>query len=345
MRARCAGSTRWSAPPPRWDSTVARIQNVIYSATTEKLSAPRPFRVESARAGVGGTEGRLRECIPVWQPERGRAARLQYRASPWRPRSRPTRSWLRFRASVDDIWRWNIRLRRPRWCGWRRGRPTAAAAGGGARGPWRRQVHAALSSAGRVRRASLWDQPGARSSTAFSCSSSGRPAPAGRSRPGRAWRHAPVYARHAGANAPCAGPGRRRPPPTVRRPSSSRSPIGWAAGCTHDHHSPQPPGTSSRFSTTPVAVAEDADPTWHGEPPHEATSSGRLRCSPFVTRSSGRCSRFTPSCRAARSSSTRSWLRTRSRRSPKRAPSSCSVGGSRRAARWQPPAATSCGTR
>ena len=52
-----------------------------------------------------------------------------------------------------------------------------------------------------------------------------------------------------------------------------RSPIGWSKGMyARPHHSPQPPGTSFRdFLRRPWRSYEDADPTWHGEPPHEAT--------------------------------------------------------------------------
>ena len=355
MRARCGGSTRWSAPPPRWDSTVARHSKCYLFRNHGKLSAPRPFRVWSSSEPVSGQRGGWSGSeAPIWQPEPDDASRA-YRASPWRPRSRPTRSWLRCSVQAWTTYGvWNIRLRLPRWCGWRRRPPAraAAAGGGGGRGGGgggaRRPV-VCWSSTASVTLGPTWR---ASSSTASSsCSSSGRTStgwaaspPGCRALASRTGLCPGTPARTRRARASC----RRRRPPTVRRPSSScaRRSAGQR-GCTHDLTTARsrPARASAIFYDARGGRTRMPTPRGTASRRMRQHSSGRLRCSPFVTRSSGRCSRFTPSCRAARSSSTRSWLRTRSRRSPKRAPSSCSVGGSRRAARWQRPAATSCATR
>ena len=242
------------------------------------------------------------------------------------PTLAPTRSWLR--CSVQ-AWKtsgvWSIRLRLPRWCGWRRprllrrGRRRRQGGGGGG---VRRPV-VCWSSTASVTLAPTWR---ASSSTASSsCSSSGRTStgwaacpPGCRALASRTGLCPGTPARTRRARASC----RRRPPPTVRRPSSScaRRSAGQR-GCTHDLTTARsrPARASAIFYDGRGGRTRRPTPRGTASRRMSRSSSGRLRCSPFVTRSSGRCSRFTPSCLAARSSSTRSWSRNRSRRSRKRA--------------------------
>ena len=199
-----------------------------------------------------------------------------------------------FSASVDDIWRLEHPPPTPAMVRLAAEAATrvAAAGGGGGRGCGG-GVHAAVvcwSSTASVTLGPTWR---ASSSTASSsCSSRGRTS--------TGWAASPLRCRagvthwfmpgHAGANASARASCRRRPPPTVRRRSSScaRRSAGQR-GCTHDLTTARsrPARASAIFCGGPGGHTRMPTPRGTASRRMSRSSSGCLRCSPFVTRSSG----------------------------------------------------------